>query len=307
MSTQQSSEDRQPKSKLNLSVVVASLGRPNELADLSRQLMAQTRPPDRVVFVVVSESDLPPRDQLYPGSDVIFSAKGLTRQRNAGMTEVLPDTDIVAFLDDDYLPTKWVLGNLEGFFAEHIDVVGVTGELIADGVKGPGITMEEAMRLIAPHENVPPTSMFSRRVVKNGLYGCNMAFRASAIGGERFDEQLPAYGWQEDIDFSNRVAQNGAQVQSNCMQGVHRGAKGGRTRGVRLGYSQVANPLYLVQKGTMRKRHAAELMARNLLANHAKALTPEAWIDRMGRVRGNWQAFADLVTGRMRPDRIDQL
>jgi hypothetical protein len=29
-----------------------------------------------------------------------------------------------------------------------------------------------------------------------------MAFRYQAIDGERFDENLPLYGWQEDVDFA---------------------------------------------------------------------------------------------------------
>jgi hypothetical protein len=70
---------------------------------------------------------------------------------------------------------------------------------------------------------------------------------------------------------------------------------------VRLGFSQIVNPLYLVRKGTMRRSHAAKLIARNLLANHAKALAPESHVDRAGRVRGNWRALAQVLRGRIEP------
>ena len=41
-------------------------------------------------------------------------------------------------------------------------------------------------------------------------------------------------------------------------------------------------------------------MARNFGANHLNALWPEPWVDRMGRVRGNWLALRHL-TGRLDP------
>ena len=71
----------------------------------------------------------------------------------------------------------------------------------------------------------------------------------------RFDEGLPLYGWQEDIDFAARVArQGGALARTDAFAGVHCGVKTARSRGLPIGYSQVANPLYLVRKGTMRPR-----------------------------------------------------
>ncbi len=52
----------------------------------------------------------------------------------------------------------------------------------------------------------------------------------------------------------------------------------------------MVNPVYLVRKGTMHPVHAAQLMARNLIANHVKARWPSRGSDRLGRVRGNWIA-----------------
>ena len=39
-------------------------------------------------------------------------------------------------------------------------------------------------------------------------YGCNMAVRLAPMRehGLRFDERLPLYGWQEDVDLSRRLA-----------------------------------------------------------------------------------------------------
>jgi hypothetical protein len=119
-----------------------------------------------------------------------------------------------------------------------------------------------------------------------------MVYRASAIGSCRFDERLRLYGWQEDVDFAASLSSRGRIVKTFAFSGVHQAVKYGRTSGVRLGYSQVVNPLYLV---------------RNVLANHLKTFKPEPRIDRAGRMKGNWIAFRDLMLGRLMPERIEAL
>ncbi|MFN9505021.1 MAG: glycosyltransferase family 2 protein, partial [Rubrivivax sp.] len=73
------------------------------------------------------------------------------------------------------------------------------------------------------------------------------------------------------------------------------------------GYSQVINPVYLARKGTMSMSYARRLILKNVAANHLKALRPEPWVDRMGRVRGNWIGFMDVIKGRVTPERIESL
>ena len=47
------------------------------------------------------------------------------------------------------------------------------------------------------------------------------------------------------------------------------------------------------------------MMSRNILANHVKTFRPEAWVDRKGRMKGNWMGLFDLVRGRLHPERIN--
>ena len=133
-----------------------------------------------------------------------------------------------------------------------------------------------------------------------------MVFRMAPIraGHVRFDEAMPLYGWQEDVDFCRRLAPSGEIVSSDALRGVHMGAKRGRTSGVRLGYSQIANPIYLTRKGTVTGRWAFNLMWRNCAANVAGSLRPQGLVDRRGRLKGNLMAAADFVRGRLSPGRI---
>jgi hypothetical protein len=63
---------------------------------------------------------------------------------------------------------------------------------------------------------------------------------------------------------------------------VHLGSKGGRVNGRRLGYSQVANMIYLIRKGTMPAGYGLKRMVCNILANHARAIIARA-MDRPAR------------------------
>jgi hypothetical protein len=134
-----------------------------------------------------------------------------------------------------------------------------------------------------------------------------MAFRACAIGEQRFDERLVLYGWLEDRDFGARVARDGRLIKLGAALGAHMGVKRGRVSGRRLGYSQIVNPAYMRAKGTMSARDAARQALRNVVANLTKSLTPEPYIDRRGRVLGNARGLFDLARGVCEPERAERL
>ena len=93
-------------------------------------------------------------------------------------------------------------------------------------------------------------------------------------------------------------------MRINTAVGVHLGSKTGRTPGKKLGYSQVANPLYLAHKGTYPLDHALRSIARNISMNIIRSIRPEPYIDRRGRVIGNWLALRDVLGGKISPEKI---
>lgn len=293
-------------SETSVAVIVASLGRPDALSDLLAALRLQTRLPNRILISVTSPADLPPDMASYPEVETIFSHKGSCVQRNAALDRLDSESAIVLFIDDDYLPSRFAIERLARFFDRNPDVAGASGHLIADGAQGPEVGLAEAQAMLSAYDAAPVPPLVVHRDLY-GLYGCNMAFRTSRVAGIRFDERLPLYGWQEDIDFSAQVRTRGRIVKTFAFAGVHRGVKGGRSAGIRLGYSQVVNPVYLARKGTMRAHYAARIVARNVLSNHVRAFRPEPWIDRLGRVRGNWLGLVDLALGRVRPEHVVNL
>lgn len=289
-----------------IAIGIATAGRPAVLSDTLRCLEQQTLKPHRVIIAPVAPEDVESDvlDTLCYPADVITSVPGLTAQRNA-IVAAMDDADILIFFDDDFFPEKHFLANTASLFRDHPDIVLATGTLIEDGIHGPGIPSERGKFLI---ENAaPPPSTDPSPDPYYGVYGCNMIVRCDVLRASndiRFDETLPLYAWQEDIDFSRQMAPFGRVVKTNCLTGVHLGTKRGRASGLKLGYSQVANPIYLIRKGTMSAGFGCKTMGKNVLANLVKSFRPEPHVDRYGRFIGNLKAFADLVRGRLHPQRI---
>jgi len=282
---------------MRVSVVVASVGRTEEVGQLLHALARQTKVPEAVVLSVVGQFDLPA--DLPPDVTVVTGAPGCSMQRNRGLELVQAQSDIVVFYDDDFLPAQDSLQRIGEFFSSHSEVVGATGRVLADGINGPGLSYREAIDVLETYEASPKPPLVNEDVLC--AYGCNMAFRCAAIGKMRFDENLPRYAWQEDMDFAGQLSTVGKVIRTNAFAGVHRGVKKARSPGADLGFSQIVNPVYLVGKGTMTTRKALTLMSRNLIANHVKVLRPEPYVDRWGRLRGNWAGLVHLLCGKADP------
>jgi hypothetical protein len=283
---------------MRIAIAIATTGRPAIVGEALARFARLARRPDRLLVVGASDSDAPAN--LRGAGFGISPTKGSSAQRNHALDLIGDDADVIAFVDDDYAPAPGFVEGVEKLFAEFPDIVAASGHLIADGATRGGYTFEQADAFIsawrapeAPHLQL-----------STGTYGCNMVYRRASAPHLRFDENLPLYGWLEDTDFSARYARFGSVVRCDHFAGVHLGVRSGRVSGVRVGYSQIANPLYLLRKGTATPSFALTLAARNMCANILKCARPEPDIDRRGRLRGNLLALADVVRGRDDPRRI---
>jgi glycosyltransferase involved in cell wall biosynthesis len=287
-----------------VAVAIATRGRPEVVSQTVRHLLeTQTLAPERVILSCVDSrdaGDLADDDRV----EVLTGKAGLPAQRNNALDHLPAGIDVLVFLDDDFVADPNWLATAARAFADESSVVGFTGRVVADGIKGPGIPFAEAVKLV---DEAPATegSVWERPF---SPYGCNMAYRVSAIGDNRFDERLVLYGWLEDRDFGASLAKKGGDL-IKCAEayGVHMGVKVGRVSGQRLGYSQVINPVYLRRKGTMTTKQAIGQIWRNMSMNFAKSVAPEPFIDRRGRVKGNLAALADLLCGKINPERAASL
>lgn len=291
---------------MKTAVGIASSDRRDVLSDTIAHLRNQTQQADSIIVC-------PARPEHFDADaiaamglpvTVVYGAIGLPAQRNTIMRAC--NADLLIFFDDDFLPAPDFIASAAMLFSSEPDIVVATGEVLADGILGPGLDLQQGLAALDGAQRVT-----ERQVVDVfNAYGCNMVFRLQPIRahGLMFDEKLPLYAWLEDVDFSRQLAPHGRIVRSSSLRGVHLGTKrSGRTPGRKLGYSQIANRVYLARKGSLPWSQAWIGMARNIGANVLHWRRPEPWVDRRGRLRGNLLAFRDWFLGDIAPDRILQL
>ncbi|MBX9589763.1 MAG: glycosyltransferase [Hyphomonadaceae bacterium] len=290
---------------MRLAVIIPTIGRKAVAAQLLRHLEQQTRLPDEVIVSAPDESHVERQlSQAFPTS-YLLGRKGLCAQRNYALESALGRFDVITFFDDDFVPGDDYLRIVATGFEEHPDWAVIHGKVLRDGVQGPGLDFTEGMAVL---RSAGARHSIDRHVTNDlAAYGCNMSMRANQIGSLRFDERLPLYGWQEDFDFTSQLRRHGRIVRLSALVGVHLGVKSGRTSGLRFGYSQISNPIYLVKKRTMPAWFAARLMGRNIAANLVKSVRPEPYIDRRGRLKGNLLAAFHVMQGRIEPEHVLKL
>lgn len=291
------------KDGLTIAVAIATAGRRDILTQTITFLNNQERKPDEF-FVCPSRPDDVDVEALsaYHGSiEILPGPVGLPHQRNVMIAA--SRADVVVFFDDDFLPAANFLAEVEKLFADNPDIMVATGYVIADGARGAGLEFDEGRRLLEADVLRRPPAISP---TFNG-YGCNMAIRLVPVREHaiRFDENLPFYAWLEDLDFSRQLAAYGRIVQADQLRGVHLGTKkAGRSPGKRLGYSQIANRIYIQRKGNMFWYQAWGGSIRNFASNLVRSFNPEPWVDRRGRLHGNVLALRDFFTGRLDPRNI---
>ena len=289
---------------IRLAVVLASAGRPALLAEVLRCCSAQFDVDFLGVVSVPDEASLPEDRALLADWQVVTGTRGLAAQRNAAL-DVIQDADVVAFFDDDAVLRPDYLRNAVSFLDQHPEVVALTGRVLRDGATSGEVSAAEAAEVLARSAAEPPTEAWRRT---RELYGCNFIARGGVARRERFDDRLPLYSWLEDHDFARRCMRHGQLAKVDDCVIVHRAAaSGGRQAHRRLGYSQLMNPVYLFRKGSfplwLAAWEAFRPVAKNLL--YAVAGGSRYW--RRERLGGNLAAAADVVHGRLTPERIRQL
>lgn len=288
---------------MTVAIAIATSGRSGVLTESLEYFKSIDLTPEKYIICPSKKEDVDEKWlKEFDGSlSIVYGGVGLPVQRNTLLSSC--DCDIVLFFDDDFLPAKDYLDELVDVFERFPEVVMVTGTVVADGILGKGYSHSEGVDIL---NNLTDDIDDHIEDVYNG-YGCNMAIRMESIRKYKFqfDENLPLYAWLEDLDYSRQIAHLGRIVRSQKMKGVHLGTKlSGRTPGKKLGYSQVANPVYLARKGTMSWIRASKQISRNIMANILFVFKSEPWVDRSGRRSGNWLAIKDLLKNKISPQAI---
>ena len=252
---------------MKLTVVIATLGRPDPLARALDSLAGSDVLPDEVLVVDGdeqrgAEAGVTARAGGPLAVRYVAAARGLTRQRNTGLTEARGD--VVLFLDDDARVRPDTLGRVLAAYADP-DVVGVTGRVVepaSNRVGGKNSRLRVLLRGRG-RDGTFTAAGYPRRLVDETasidiefMQGAFMSARTDVAREVRFDERLTGYALAEDEDFSCRLARRG-RIRYLGDAAVDHDNAGFRTKDARLfGHQVVRNRSYLFEKNFPQTRGA---------------------------------------------------
>jgi len=127
---------------------------------------------------------------ILPVTYVHEPKQGLSRARNTGIAATTGQ--ILAFLDDDAVPNAGWLAAISDIFTNHPNVAAAGGpidpafEVPRPDWLGPGVEGYYSILDLGPNSRLFPRNRLP--------FGANMAVRRSALGEQRFSEQLGRNG-----------------------------------------------------------------------------------------------------------------
>lgn len=204
-----------------MSVIIATLDRPEPLRRTLESIRACSPPPHEIIVVDGSTeaSALAVVEEFTPGQGPnllhLPAARGLTKQRNAGLARA--SGDIAVFFDDDVIVAPDVFARLGNAY-DDTGTVGATGMVIEAEARAIGGRSSPLRRLVfgSSKEGTFTSFGYPRRLTDpyvardvEFMQGCFMSARLDVARRIGFDEALPGYALAEDEDFSFRLSRQG--------------------------------------------------------------------------------------------------
>jgi GT2 family glycosyltransferase len=266
-------------------LIICTYQRPEAIIKLLRSIKEQTVYPDQILVVDGSLDDhtknsLP--QQEFPKIEYFKVGKedrGLTRQRNFGISKLVPQIEIVFFLDDDVIISpayfEEILGTYQ-YFPQALGVSGYTvnetewkaveenytpsfGEFMFDGWVRKEGSRFLLRRKFGLQPDVPPGYMpeFShgysagflppsgKTYEVEMLMGGIASYRKQVFSEFQFSPFFEGYGLYEDADFSLRVSRIGKLYVNTAAKLEHYHDEAGRPNKFRYGKMVVRNGWYV--------------------------------------------------------------
>ncbi|MDP2650303.1 MAG: glycosyltransferase [bacterium] len=115
---------------MKISVIIPTVGRPDDLRTCLRAVAANTRLPDEVI--IIEQGDIQKTtsvaeafSETFPITVIFHHEKSLTQARNRGLAKSAGD--IIVFVDDDVVIAPSYIKIAHDYFAAHPDVLGIVG------------------------------------------------------------------------------------------------------------------------------------------------------------------------------------
>jgi glycosyltransferase involved in cell wall biosynthesis len=218
---------------MKISAIIPTMNRPADLKSALDSLMRQTVLPFEIVVVdqstnnqskiVVAETKQAHESKPVRFKYVVQEEKSLVKARNRGLDE--SEGDLLSFLDDDIVLFDDYYEKIVPHFEKDASLGALAGNTVVKMKLGgfKWFLRRMVMRIFLVNffdGRMTPSGFgypiyereIDRKTEVEFLPGCNMNYRRSAIGSERFDEWFTGYSFREDVDYSYRVARRSKAV-----------------------------------------------------------------------------------------------
>ena len=259
--------------------------RPKPLLKLLQSVQEQTLYPNEILIIdgsINQETALILKENHFDNLRyfaVPAEHRGLTKQRNYGISKVNSSSEIVCFLDDDTVLEKDYFEQLLQTYQIHSEALGVGGyisnetqwsfvganynvpinEFYFDGWKRKDSSRFILRKKLGLDSDCPPgySSMYSHgrsigflppsgKVYETEmLMGGVSSFRKKVFNTIQFSTYFEGYGLYEDADFTLRVAKTGKLYLNTAAQLNHYHDASGRPNQYRYGKMVVKNGWYV--------------------------------------------------------------
>jgi GT2 family glycosyltransferase len=233
----------------SVSVIIPTKNRPQDLRRAVDSLLGQIAPPQQLIIIDQSPSEDSRREveMSYRASSKPTSERvklvylldqkisGLTAARNKGMD--LATGDVWLFLDDDVVLESDYLEELLAVYDGYANAVGVSG-VVTNYERPPlafrlwtqafvrGPFHDDRQSVYWDADSLSQSEPL--RVTRLG--GGLMSFRANAIGGLRFDDNLRGVCDGEDVEFCARIGPDSLLMIAPRARLVHNLSPSGRDK-----------------------------------------------------------------------------
>ncbi|MBF4465639.1 glycosyltransferase family 2 protein [Flavobacterium sp. LC2016-12] len=270
---------------MKFSLIVCTYMRPDSLALLLFSIQNQDLYPDEILIIDSSSNNA---SEAFVNANSFKNLKyflvsdenrGLTKQRNFGISKVNISSEIVCFIDDDTILEPDYFAEIIKTFQSNQDISGVGGVAINEyawKLQKTDVSYDKK-RYYLFEEYFYPEGL--RNVVRNYLglashlspgrmpnyshgrtcgfpmsgktyevdllIGMSMAFRKSIFEKIKFSRFFEGYGLYEDADFSIRALSYGKNVINTKVQLSHFHAESGRPNKYKYGKMVVRNGWYV--------------------------------------------------------------
>ncbi|OXB20830.1 glycosyl transferase family 2 [Flavobacterium tructae] len=270
---------------MRFSLIVCTYMRADSLLMLLKSVQKQNLYPNEILIIdgstnketkVILEENKFDNVKYFLVSD---ENRGLTKQRNFGISNLSTNSEVVCFLDDDTVLEPNYFSEIIKTFQANFDVAGVGGVSINDNkwkfqdsnffynkkkyYLFEGFFYKEGTRNVVrnylglgfplgsgkmPNFSHGRTSGFpitGKLYEVDLLIGMSMAFRRDVVDHIKFSKFFEGYGLYEDADFSLRALEFGKNAINTKAQLSHFHAPSGRPNQYRYGKMVVRNGWYV--------------------------------------------------------------